>query len=53
MSYIEKIVEAGETTEISRYYSIRTGKPEGMRRREYDVQRVSTDKSGYIPGVRI
>lgn len=36
MSYIEKIVEAGETTEISRYYSIRTGKPEGMRRRKLD-----------------
>ena len=36
LSYIEKIVEAGETTEISRYYSIRTGKPEGMRRRKLD-----------------
>ena len=32
--YIELTVEAGETTEISRYYSIRTGKPEGMRRRK-------------------
>lgn len=32
--YTEKIVQAGRTTEISRYYSIRNGIPEGMRRRK-------------------
>lgn len=34
MPYIEKTVKAGRTKEIIRYYSIRTGMPEGMRRRK-------------------
>lgn len=34
MAYIEKEVEAGRTKEISRYYSIRSGIPEGTRRRK-------------------
>lgn len=37
MSYIEKVVIAGKTVDVSRYYSIRTGGvPEGKRRRKLD-----------------
>ncbi|MBQ9566480.1 MAG: hypothetical protein IJR31_00230 [Lachnospiraceae bacterium] len=36
MSYYEKIIEAGNTIEVSRYYSWRTGRPEGMRRKKLD-----------------
>lgn len=34
--YFEKRVIAGKTEEVSRYYSIRTGMPEGMRRRKLE-----------------
>lgn len=34
--YIRKTIIAGNTIEVSKYYSVRTGKPEGMRTRKLE-----------------